>query len=225
MRAAAVGDSTSIRARAMEAAIAWADAEDWNPGLDDGARFATADPFAFFATEQDGQIVATASCTLYGDAYSFFGFYIVRPDLRGRGVGSALLDRALARAGTRVVGLDGVLEQQAYYERRAFVLAHRNVRWRMRGGRRPPGLTELASVRPLFADNEEVAQTLLAGLLATTGPETDVFVDIPEANPRAESLRAARDMEPAFETVRMYRNGRPAEDTHRVFGVTTFEFG
>ena len=40
MRAAAVGDSTSIRARAMEAAIAWADAEDWNPALDDGARLA-----------------------------------------------------------------------------------------------------------------------------------------------------------------------------------------
>ena len=32
-------------------------------------------------------------------------------------------------------------------------------------------------------------------------------------------------MEPSFETVRMYRNGRPPEDVHKVFGVTTFEFG
>jgi hypothetical protein len=28
-----------------------------------------------------------------------------------------------------------------------------------------------------------------------------------------------------FETARMYLNGRPDEDLHRVFGVTTFEFG
>jgi hypothetical protein len=71
----------------------------------------------------------------------------VRSDLRGRGIGSALFDRALARAADRVVGLDGVLAQQASYERRGFVLAHRNVRWRTRGGgERPAGLTELASV-------------------------------------------------------------------------------
>jgi GNAT superfamily N-acetyltransferase len=269
-------------ARAAEAAIAWADAEGWNPGLDDGQRFLAADPDAFLAVERDGEIVATVSCALYGDAYAFIGFYIVRPDLRRRGIGTALFERALARANGRVVGLDGVLEQQATYERHGFRLAHRNVRWRTDGGGdRPSELVELSSVPfeqvvafdagvfgtargrflqgwihrppghalgcltggglagygvvrpcrvgakvgPLFANEEEVAELLLAGLLATAGPGREVFVDMPAANPESARLRATLEMEPSFETVRMYLNGPPREDVRKVFGVTTFEFG
>ena len=87
-----------------------------------------------------------ARCT--ATSYAFIGFYIVRSDLRGRGIGSPLFERALERAGGRVVGLDGVLAQQASYERRGFVLAHRNVRWRtIGGGERPDGVVDLSSVR------------------------------------------------------------------------------
>jgi GNAT superfamily N-acetyltransferase len=269
--------------RAARVAIDWAGDEGWNPGLDDGERFIAADPGAFLATEQAGEVVGTVSCALYGDDYAFVGFYIVRPDLRGRGVGGPLFERALARAGSRVVGLDGVLAQQASYERRGFELAHRNIRLRtVGGGDRPAGLVELSSVPlerlvafdagvfgtererflrvwidrhppdlalasvrdgrlagygvvrrcrtgakvgPLFADDEEAAERLLSGLLAAAGPGTEVYVDMPEANPRTGHLRAAREMEPSFETVRMYLNGRPPEDVERVFGVTTFEFG
>jgi hypothetical protein len=82
-----------------------------------------------------------------------------------------------------------------------------------------------AKVGPLFADDQDVAEELLTGLLAATGPRTEVFVDMPAANLRAADLRAGRAMEPSFETVRMYLNGRPPEDVQRVFGVTTFEFG
>ncbi|MFL5827350.1 MAG: GNAT family N-acetyltransferase [Thermoleophilaceae bacterium] len=266
---------------AAQAAVAWAEAEGWNPGLDDERRFVAADPGSFLATDRAGEIVATASCARY-DGYAFIGFYIVRPDLRGRGIGSALFDRALARAGGRIVGLDGVLVQRASYERRGFVLAHRNVRWRTTGGGdRPTALVELSSVPfelllafdtavfgtarerflriwidrppghalacvtdgrlagygvlrpcrvgakvgPLLADDEDVAETLLAGLAATAGPGTDVFVDMPAANRRARHLRARREMEPSFETARMYLNGRPPEDVPRIFGVTTLEFG
>jgi predicted N-acetyltransferase YhbS len=128
-------------------AVAWAAAEGWNPGVDDAERFLAADPDAFLAAEQDGEIVATVSCPLYGGSYAFIGFFIVRSGLRGRGIGTPLFRRALDRAGDRVVGLDGVLEQQSYYERRGFVLAHRNVRWRTAGGgERPGGLVELSSV-------------------------------------------------------------------------------
>jgi GNAT superfamily N-acetyltransferase len=282
MRPVRTGDRASTSARAAQAAVAWAEAEGWNPGLDDELRFLAANPDSFLATERAGEVLATISCALYGDAYAFIGFYIVRPDLRGRGIGSALFDRALRRADGRVVGLDGVLAHQASYERRGFVLAHRNVRWRTAGGGdRPTGLVELSSVPfeqvlafdaavfgtardrflrqwidrppgqalaclregslagyglvrpcrvgakvgPLLADDEDVAEALLTGLLATAGPGTEVFVDMPTANSRARSVRAAREMEPTFETARMYLNGRPPEDVQRVFGVTTLEFG
>jgi GNAT superfamily N-acetyltransferase len=271
-----------LAARAAQAAVGWAEEEGWNPGVDDAQRFLAADPDSFLATERDGEIVGTVSCALYGDAYAFVGFYIVRPDLRGRGIGSALFDRALERAEGRVVGLDGVLAQQASYERSGFLLAHHNVRWRTAGGgNRPSGLVELCSVPfdqvlafdaavfgarrerflrawiarppghalgcltdgglagygvvrpcrvglkvgPLFADDPDVAERLLTGLLATVGEGAEVFVDMPAANPRSASLRATREMEQSFETVRMYLNGRLPEDVHKVFGVTTFEFG
>ena len=268
--------------RAAQTAILWADAEGWNPGLDDAERFLAADPDSFLATEHEGEIVATISCAHYGDSYAFIGFYIVRPDLRGRGIGSPLFEQALERAGARNIGLDGVLDQQAYYERRGFELAHRNVRWRTTGGgERPDGVVELPSVPfdqlltfdtavfgseresflrawvdrpaghalaclddeevlgygvlrpcrvgakigPLFADDHEVAEVLLRGLLAAAGPRTEVFLDIPAANPRGADLRDGHAMASSFETARMYRNGRPPEDLQRVFGITTFEFG
>ena len=82
-----------------------------------------------------------------------------------------------------------------------------------------------AKIGPLFADDQDVAEALLTGLLAAAGPHNDVFIDMPAANPRAAELRARRAMEPSFETARMYLNGRPPEDLQKVFGVTTFEFG
>ena len=85
--------------RAANAAIDWADAEGWNPGEDDAARFLAADPGAFLATEREGEVVATISCALYGDVFAFIGFFIVRADLRRGGLGHPLFTRALERAG------------------------------------------------------------------------------------------------------------------------------
>src|SRR3954447_23953731 len=140
-------DSTHLSERAARQAVEWAAAEGWNPGLDDERRFVAADPDAFLATESDGEIVGTVSCALYGPAYAFIGFYIVQADVRGRGIGTELFDRALARAGSRVIGLDGVLEQQPVYASLGFDLAHRNERWRGAGGGvMPPEPVSLADV-------------------------------------------------------------------------------
>src|SRR4051812_32310993 len=148
--AAAASPSSGEIGRMTDAAtiaVDWAAAEGWNPGLDDAERFAAADPDAFIATERDGEIAGTVSCALYGEAYAFIGFYIVRDDIRHQGIGTTLFDRALARAGERVIGLDGVLEQQPVYASLGFELAHRNERWRGRGGgSAPSGLSPLTEV-------------------------------------------------------------------------------
>src|SRR5436190_17472020 len=140
-------DSTHLSERAARQAVEWAAGEGWNPGVDDAERFLAADPEAFLATEDADAIAGTVSCALYGPAYAFIGFYIVRADLRGRGIGTELFDRALARAGDRAIGLDGVLEQQAVYASLSFEPAHRNERWRGTGGGQVPGaLVPLADV-------------------------------------------------------------------------------
>jgi hypothetical protein len=70
-----------------------------------------------------------------------------------------------------------------------------------------------------------MSEALVTGFLASAGPRTEVFVDVPAANRLAGHVSAGRAMEPSFETARMYLNGQPPEDVQRVFGVTTFEFG
>jgi ribosomal protein S18 acetylase RimI-like enzyme len=79
-------------------------------------------------------------------------------------------------------------------------------------------------IGPLFADDEETADRLFAGLM-TRAPGAPVFLDTPEANPAAVALAARYAMTPVFETARMYKNGTPQMALERCFGVTTFELG
>jgi ribosomal protein S18 acetylase RimI-like enzyme len=79
-------------------------------------------------------------------------------------------------------------------------------------------------IGPLFADDEETAERLFAGLIARA-PGAPVFLDTPEANPAALALAERHGMAPVFETARMYRNGAPEMRLDRCFGVTTFELG
>ncbi|QNS03015.1 GNAT family N-acetyltransferase [Streptomyces xanthii] len=107
----------------------WAAAEGWNPGLADTASFFAQDPRGFFLGRVDGEPASAVSVVNYGDAYAFLGFYLVRPDLRGRGYGIATWRTGLAHAGSRTVGLDGVVAQQDNYRRSGFAPAHRTVRY------------------------------------------------------------------------------------------------
>ncbi|MFC8916994.1 GNAT family N-acetyltransferase [Streptomyces sp. NPDC047821] len=109
----------------------WAAAEGWNPGLADEQSFFAQDPDGFFLGRVDGESapVSAISVVNYGDAYAFLGFYLVRPDRRGLGHGLATWKAALAHAGDRTVGLDGVPAQQDNYRRSGFALAHRTARY------------------------------------------------------------------------------------------------
>jgi hypothetical protein len=124
----------------------WAAAEGWNPGLDDAACFAPVDPAGFYIGELDGIPASTISVVNYDDRFAFLGFYIVRPDLRGRGYGLQTWRAAIAHAGARTIGLDGVVSQQDNYRKSGFVLAHRNIRFGgvpVRLSTLPSGLVDL----------------------------------------------------------------------------------
>src|SRR5258707_11984886 len=116
-----------MRPDEMSIAVDWAAAEGWNPGLADDACFAAVE--GFFIGELDGAPAATVSCINYGARFAFLGFYIVREDLRGRGYGLRIWNAAIAHAGRRVIGLDGVVAQQQNYQKSGFELAYANVRY------------------------------------------------------------------------------------------------
>jgi hypothetical protein len=79
-------------------------------------------------------------------------------------------------------------------------------------------------IGPLFSQNADDAQTLLAALVGAVDTD-DISLDVPE--PNAVAMQLARDagLSPAFVTVRMYRGPDPGIALHRVFGVTSFELG
>src|SRR5204862_390885 len=98
-------------------------------GLADDASFAAVDPGGFLVAEFSGEPAATISCVNYSDSFAFLGFYIVRPDLRGRGYGLRIWNEAIAHASRRVIGLDGVVAQQGNYRKSGFAYAYANIRY------------------------------------------------------------------------------------------------
>jgi hypothetical protein len=113
----------------LDLGIGWAAAEGWNPGLHDADSFYAADPGGFLIGHVHGEPVGMISAVKYGGGFGFIGFYIVRPDFRGRGHGLALWQAGMKALSGRRVGLDGVVAQQANYRRSGFVLAYNNVRY------------------------------------------------------------------------------------------------
>ena len=115
--------------------VGWAASEGWNPGLHDAELFWATDPAAFIAADLDGELIGGGAITSYNGEFGFMGFFIVRPEWRGQGLGNALWharrERLLARLRLGAsIGLDGVFAMQRFYAHGGFVFSHRNMRFR-----------------------------------------------------------------------------------------------
>ena len=119
----------SMAPHEISLALDWAAAEGWNPGIADAACFHAADPGAFLVATLNDAPIGCISATAYGATFGFIGFYLMRPEFRGKGYGMALWRAAMTRLQGRVIGLDGVVAQQANYRKSGFTLLHRNIRY------------------------------------------------------------------------------------------------
>ncbi|MFJ3516145.1 MULTISPECIES: GNAT family N-acetyltransferase [unclassified Streptomyces] len=120
---------TGASAADMKLIRDWADEEGWNPGDSDRFAFAVADPEGFLVGRLDGEPVACISAVRYGDGFGFIGFYIARPAFRGQGYGIRLWHAGMDRLDGRLVGLDGVVDQQGNYRKSGFRWAWNNFRY------------------------------------------------------------------------------------------------
>ncbi|RWM12125.1 GNAT family N-acetyltransferase [Mesorhizobium sp.] len=136
----------TLTAGEVETLVDWAAGEGWNPGIGDAAALRAADPEGFIGAFVGGEMVAGISAVAYGLGFGFIGLYICRPDRRGEGHGKAVWQAGMARLGDRIIGLDGVAEQRANYQRKGFVPAYETVRF----SGRPVGLTGGSDILPVM---------------------------------------------------------------------------
>ncbi|MEH6727426.1 MAG: GNAT family N-acetyltransferase [Hyphomicrobiales bacterium] len=286
-------DIRQARQSEFATAINWAAEEGWNPGLDDLSAFYHTDPQGFLMGWKNNEPVSCISVVRYGQTHGFLGFYIVHPDWRGTGVGIATWNAGMAHLQGRIVGLDGVVEQQQNYARSGFQFAGTNIRFTGVPGRIVPAtspsdirsamqadrfdilayqrsffpadrdafianwvlppafgtntcsrqslvacngdrLTGFGTIRecrsgykigPLFADDEQTATALFQSLCQLTPQDAEISLDVPEGNASAMTLAQRAGLQPVFQTARMWKGDKPDPQTHRTFGLASFELG
>ncbi|WP_433766244.1 GNAT family N-acetyltransferase [Pseudomonas putida] len=119
----------------LDGLVEWAAREGWNPGFHDAELFWATDPAAFIAATRGDELIGGGAITSYNGEFGFMGFFIVRPEYRGQGLGNTLWharrERLLARLRPGAsIGMDGVFAMQDYYAKGGFVFSHRNLRFR-----------------------------------------------------------------------------------------------
>ena len=118
----------------LDTLVAWAASEGWNPGLYDSDIFWNTDPEGFIAAEINGEMIGGGSIVSYQGNFGFMGFFIIKPEHRGQGLGSRLwfarrkkLQSRLASSAS--IGMDGVFDMQAFYSKGGFKFSHREIRF------------------------------------------------------------------------------------------------
>ncbi len=144
----------SLQIRAMtrmevSLAIEWAASEGWNPGYNDDECFYTADPNGFLVGLINNEPIATISVVKYGKSFGFLGFYIVKPEYRGKGYGIQIWNTGMEYLNGRNIGLDGVVSQQDNYKKSGFRFAYRNIRYEGNGGGDFPNKIEIVKLSSL----------------------------------------------------------------------------
>jgi GNAT superfamily N-acetyltransferase len=105
----------------------------WNQTEADWRRLITTSPDGCFAAVgPDDSIVGTVTTITYAGRLSWVGMVLVAPHFRHRGIGTALLERAIAyldARGVRSVKLDATPAGKPLYERLGFVSEYDVERW------------------------------------------------------------------------------------------------
>lgn len=113
-----------LTAADVDFALALKDRAGWNQLRADWLRLIALDPEGCFLAETDGQPAGTATTIRYGDQVGWIGMLVVVPELRGRGIGTALLThciRYLQSHGVEAIMLDATEMGRPLYEKLGFV--------------------------------------------------------------------------------------------------------
>ena len=98
----------------------WAEAEGWNPGLNDAVPFHVADPTGFLMGYVEDEPAASMSVVRYSNHFAFVSFYIVKSIYRMHGYGLHLWEQGIKHLHGYNIGINGLSAQQSQYEKAGF---------------------------------------------------------------------------------------------------------
>lgn len=107
-------------------------AAKWNQTEADWNRFLHADKEGCFVAECKGKVCGTIATIVYADRLAWIGMVLVRPALRGRGIGTELLNLALSYLESRgplTIKLDATPQGRPVYQRLGFEPEYEIGRW------------------------------------------------------------------------------------------------
>ena len=158
-RPLSVAPRTDLLAAAdIPAAFALSTAEGWNQLPADWARLVRLEPAGCFAARDGDRLAGTVTTISYGGVLAWIGMMVVHPDLRGRGIGAALMRQAIGYArglGIATIKLDATPMGRPLYESLGFVVESELERWQGTAspadGRDQPELARPEELEPLYA--------------------------------------------------------------------------
>jgi GNAT superfamily N-acetyltransferase len=134
----------------LEGGLQLSRASGWNQTLEDWRTLLSLGPGLFRVAVRGTDVVASGGAVRYGEALAWICMILVRPDVRGRGLGTRVFDEVLERASAlvsagqlRAVGLDATPAGRGLYLQRGFLDGPALVRLRAE-----PGATRAASPGP-----------------------------------------------------------------------------
>jgi GNAT superfamily N-acetyltransferase len=144
-------DAASMRLRVMTSAdipagMRLKERAGWNQTAADWRRFLESSREGCFVAEVGTQVCGTVTTMTFGDRFAWIGMVLVDPEYRGRGFGTALLERAidhLDEHNLSALKLDATPQGKPLYEKLGFQSEYEIGRWTRR--QPPSDSTTLAS--------------------------------------------------------------------------------
>ena len=119
----------------------------WNQTPSDWERFLRASPTGCFVAEVDGRVSGTATTIVYEGRFAWIGMVLVDPDVRGRGIGTRLLEKTIEHLdglGVPTLKLDATPQGKPIYAKLGFANEYEIERWVLK---RPPAQRDRGAVQ------------------------------------------------------------------------------
>jgi GNAT superfamily N-acetyltransferase len=164
-----------MRLEDIPRAIRLNEAVGWNQTAADWVRFISASPEGCFVMESQDQVIGTSATIVYEGRFAWVGMLVVDEQHRGRGIGTALLNRAirfLDLLKIPTIKLDATPQGKPLYEKLGFVSEYGFERWML--SRTATGKTDCdgpVSIEPVLPLDRKIFGADRSSLLRSLAQE------------------------------------------------------